>query len=98
MDKIKVNKERDLLIIEKGDTKMIEANSNIYCGVCGNTVGITKYKVLVPFDSKQLVYSLYNCSLENRSIGFEHTNCNHTLFAFKNQIDLIPLSVYLKGE
>lgn len=98
METIKIDKLRDLLIVEKSDGNIILKGSNIYCGCCGNPIGEMKKNMTMPFKSWDFLDALKNKSVEWMKLGLTHKTCRHTMFPFSNHFTFIKLSDYNKSR
>lgn len=96
MDKIKIKKLSDIIIIEKSKDDTILKDSKLYCGCCGNQLGILKSNITFPFQSHQLIKKLKDRSFKTSIFGLRHNTCKHTMFRFEMSFKFITLENYLK--
>lgn len=97
MKKIKIDKRRDYLIIEKFKDDTILKDSHVYCGCCGESIGKMKKKLSSPIYPHVLLKTLKKKSVDWTIIGLYHEKCKHSMFCFKKSFDLISLDNYNKS-
>lgn len=94
---IKIDKLRDVLIIEKSEGNVFLKGAKVYCGCCGNTIGEMKKKLTMPFKAQDFLDALKDKSVEWMRFGLRHKKCRHSMFPFQNHFDFITLDNYNKN-
>ena len=95
--KIKIDKLRDILIVEKTDGDVFLKGSEIYCGCCGNPIGVMKKNLKMPFKPEMFLNSLKNKNVDWWILGLRHKACRHSMFPFQKYFDFIRLEDYLSS-
>lgn len=98
IEKIHIDKIRDIIIIEKFKDNSIEKESKFYCGCCGDVLGISKKKLKFPFSVNEFYKALIEKTFDLTVLGLYHRICGHTMFSFKNQYNFISLENYNKNK
>lgn len=93
---IKIDKLRDILIIEKTEGNVFLKGAKVYCGCCGQAIGEMKKKLTMPFKPHDFLDALKDKSVEWMIFGLRHKTCRHTMFPFKKYFDFITLENYNK--
>ena len=97
MEKVTIDKMRDIIIIEKSKGDKVLVGSKFYCGCCGNVLGESKKQMKFPFSLKEFRDSLKNKSFDTMMFGLRHKTCGHTMFSFKKGYGFTSLETYLKS-
>ncbi len=96
LDGIKIDKLRDILIIEKTEGNVFLKGAKVYCGCCGKPIGEMKKNLTMPFKPHAFLDTLKNKSVEWMLFGLRHKTCHHTMFPFKKYFGFITLENYNK--
>lgn len=94
---IKIDKLRDILIIEKSEGNVFLKGAKVYCGCCGKPIGEMKKKLTMPFKPHDFLDALKNKSVEWMIFGLFHKTCRHSMFTFQKYFDFITLENYNNG-
>lgn len=95
MKTIKIDKLRDIIIVEKSNGKKILKNSLLFCGCCGKSLATAKVNIELPIDYDNLERKVKNKSFEFSMFGLKHKKCGHSMFGFRHKIRFIKLKDYL---
>ncbi len=97
--KIKIDKRRDYIIIEKSNGNDILKGSLLFCGCCGESIGESTKTIVAPFRSDQVVKALKDKTISYAVMGgIVHETCKHTMFSFSKNWDFITLKNYLRSS
>jgi len=96
-DMIYIDKERDIILIEKCETNEIIAGSKFYCGVCGNVLGNAISNHKFPFTTAEFSDNIENTTFFITKMGLHHKTCGHTMFSLKKEYDFMSLENYNKA-
>lgn len=96
IEKIVIDKMRDVIIVEKSNGNDILKGSKLFCGCCGKSLGELSKKITFPFSSVELNKLVKNKTYETMLFGLNHKVCGHTMFSFRKEYGFITLENYLK--
>lgn len=94
IDRIKIKKPKDLIIVDKCDSKYVFAGSKCFCGMCGNPIGVLTKRLKFPYTSGQFLEALKNRNVDSMVFGLRHRTCGHTMFSFNKSWTFIGKKEY----
>ena len=99
MDKLVIDKMRDYIIVEKYDNNKILRGSKLFCGCCGNILGVTKKELKFPFSVSKFDKSVYKKEkkFSISIIGLYHKTCGHSMFCFSKGYNFMGLDKYIEN-
>ncbi len=96
MEKIEIKKMHDVIVIElkKGDRVLM--GSKLFCGCCGEILGIVKSEFTLPCTIKTFNESTGNQTFELSLMGLKHLNCGQTMFtcSFQKSFAFVGIEFY----
>ena len=93
---IKIDKMRDLIIIEKSNGNTVLKGSKFYCGCCGNILGEAKKEISFPCSVLDFNEKLKNKTFVSHKYGLLHKTCKNVLFYLKTGYKFIGMETYLE--
>lgn len=94
--KIKIDKRRDYIIIEKSNGNDILKGSLLFCGCCGESIGESTKTITAPFRSDQVAKALKNKTISNAVMGgIVHEKCKHVMFSFSKNWAFMTIENYI---
>lgn len=95
--KVEIDKMRDVIIVEKRVGDSIAANSQLFCGCCGETLGTVINEIEFPFNSLDLIENMKDRTFKSTLFGLLHETCGHRMFVWRSW-DFISLPDYIKHQ
>lgn len=95
MNVIEIDKKRDYIIAEIDKNRFILKDTKLYCGCCGNIIGIAKNRIDLS-KSQNIFTKLKNKTFTIGILGLYHKTCGHTMFSFQRHYNFIDLTTYKK--
>ena len=95
MERIPIKKRQNIFVVEKYHNKCIQPQSRIYCGVCGEIIGININHLEFPFMFNTLKNNLKNPTVRESIMGIHHSTCGHTITGNSKELKFCTIEAYM---
>jgi hypothetical protein len=96
MEKIDVKTMHDVIVIELKEGDRVLMGSKLFCGCCGNILGIVTTEFTLPCTMKTFNESVGNKTFGLSIFGLYHGTCQHTMFTFQKSFAFVGVDFYNK--
>lgn len=96
MEKIEVKKMHDVIVVELKEGNNILFGSKLFCGCCGDILGVVKTPFTLPCSMKTFNECTGNQTFELSLFGLNHKSCGHTMFTFQKAFAFVGVDFYNK--
>lgn len=100
---IDIVRPKDILVVELMEHGQIIKGSKLFCGHCGNPVGVFNKGVRFPFTATMLGGFLKEKMYSQDLFGFVCKHCNNSMFGFdprtggEKTYDFVPMINFISG-
>lgn len=92
--KINITTRKDFVIVEKCNENTLFKGSHLYCGLCGESMGVLTEDIQFPFDSRKLTKVVADKTYITIDKGLLHSKCKQIIKSKNGLNNFVSLTQY----